>query len=253
MKKQSSAAKRDEMIFNKILIMFLVAFVAEVICLVLNRLYLYAGTFMTAHTIVRVISYVSIAVAVLGIILFITRLKREKASLGAFLFLAGAAGWVACQWMEYFYPHGAKYLCYLIPVILVLGLIYYIYPRDCFASVVLGTVVLLVLWTARRAWGNVNRMGTLWVLAAVAAVVLAVCGLLAWRLSKSDGMAKLFGRSYRVLSKKAKYPLLYATCILGIAALLAAMLLGPVAAYFLLFLLGAYLIILIVYYTTKLM
>jgi hypothetical protein len=252
MKKQSPAAKKDEQIFYKILILFLAAFVAEVIFLVLNRLYLYAGTFMTARAIVQVLSYVSIAAAAAGIILFAALLKKGKARRGTFVFLAGAAGLLACWWMEFFYPHGAKYLCYLVPVVLILGLVYYIYPRDFFCSAAMGTVVLLDLWAARRVLGNPKWMGTMWVLAAVLAVLLAAFGLLSWKLSKSQGKGTLFGKSYDILPQKAKYPLLYATAIGSIAILLGAMLLGPTAAYFLMFLLGAYLLVLIVYYTAKL-
>jgi hypothetical protein len=253
MKKESAAVKKDDIVFHRILILFLVSFVLEIAFLFLNRLYLYAGTFTMAHAIVGVVQYIAIGAFVVGVILMIVLWKKEMARYGAFVGVAGVLAFAACRFMEFFYPHGAKYLCYIVPLVLVLGLIYYIYQKEFFVSAVIGTVALMDLWAARRVVGNLKWMGVLWALAIGIALLLILCAISAWRLSKTYGRAKLFGKPFVLLSKNTKYPPLYASCIIGVISVFAPLLLGATAAYFLMFFIGAYLLVLAVYYTTKLM
>ncbi len=253
MKKQSTAVKKDDLVFHRILILFLASFLLEIAFLVLNRLYLHVGTFMTAHAIVHIVQYIAIGIAALGIILAIALWKKKKVRYGVSVFIAGVLAFAACWFMEFFYPHGAKYLCYIVPIILVWGLIYYIYQREFLVSVVIGTVVLIDLWLIRRVVGNNNWTGVLWGITIVIAVLLIACAVSAWQLSKTYGRAKLFGKPCILLSKTTKYQPIYASCVIGLISVLAGLLLGATAAYFLMFFIGVYLLVLAVYYTTKLM
>ena len=57
----------------------------------------------------------------------------------------------------------------------------------------------------------------------------------------------------RILSKNTSYPLILASCLVGLLVQLAAMALGANLAYYLMFAMVAWLFALLVYYTVKLM
>ena len=78
-KEPTTAQKKEDLIFYKILILFLVCFVIEIAFLIMNRLYLYVGTFMTAHAIANVCQYVGIGLFIAGIVLAAVFWKKEKA------------------------------------------------------------------------------------------------------------------------------------------------------------------------------
>lgn len=253
MKKESAAVKKDDMVFHRILILFLVSFAIEIGFLFLNRLYLHAGTFMTAHAIVEVLQYLAIFVCMAGVGLAAVLWRKGRARYGVFAAVGGALAFAACRFMEFFYPHGAKYLSYMVPLVLVLGLVYYIYQKEFLVSAVVGILVLMDLWAVRKVAGNLKWMGVLWGLAVGIGVLLVLCAVFAWRLSKTYGRTRLFGKPLVLLSKNTKYPPIYASCVMGAVSVFAALLLGVTAAYYLMFLIGAYLLVLAVYYTTKLM
>lgn len=82
--------------------------------------------------------------------------------------------------------------------------------------------------------------------------ILAVTAAALW-LKKSGGTVKYGERELQFLSKNASYPVVLVSCLASLLALAAAMALGSFVAYYLIFLMVAWLFALLVYYTVKLM
>ena len=87
----------------------------------------------------------------------------------------------------------------------------------------------------------------------VLAVILVAAILLCRSLSAKDGVLTLGGKKLQVFSRNASYGMIYLTCAIVAAAVVAALLLGTAAAYYLIFALVAWIFIMAVYYTVKLM
>lgn len=148
-----------------------------------------------------------------------------------------------------------RWLTILVPAVAVLALVYYLFQRDFFLITLIsaGGIMSLLLYR-RMMFAHPFRITCGFVLAFVllaAAVVLAVL------LQRRDG---LLPDQRRILPQDTHYPLIYITCALN-AVLLAitlirgsiALSMGFAAAYYLLFVLVAWLFIMAVYYTVKLM
>lgn len=72
-------------------------------------------------------------------------------------------------------------------------------------------------------------------------------------MQKNGGVLRLGGRSIQVFGRNAGYGMVYLTCGIVAAVLAAALILGTAAAYYLIFVMVAWLFVMAVYYTVKLM
>jgi hypothetical protein len=137
---------------------------------------------------------------------------------------------------------GLRMLLLLIPALAGLALVYYLYQKEFFLSAAAIGLSVVGLWFVR-----ISAAGVESVLMAVGVVVL---GALALWLKKRDGALT---SALRLLPKRAGYSVILASCLAALLALAAAMVLGASAAYYLLFVMIAWLFALLVYYTVKLM
>ena len=87
--------------------------------------------------------------------------------------------------------------------------------------------------------------------AAVLAVVVLVAAVFFRKAQTNQGKLTLSGKLVRLLPKTANYPLLYVTCALVLAILVAVLLLGSLTLLY--GILVGWLLILAVYYTVRLM
>ena len=88
-------------------------------------------------------------------------------------------------------------------------------------------------------------------IAAVVAIVL-VAGAMLWMKSHQGRLIVKEGIK-RVLPPEAGYALMFASCVVSLAAIAAAVALGSAVSYYLLFAMVAWLFALLVYYTVKMM
>lgn len=147
-------------------------------------------------------------------------------------------------------------LSVLVPAAAVLAMVYYLYQRDFFVCTLVSAGGILSMMLYRRiVFLHPFRIQCGFALAfvclagAVAALIL---------LQRKGGWLTLRGKKRQILPKDANYVLMYATCAVN-AVLLAitlsqmnAVACGANLVYYLLFALVAWLIILAVYYTVRL-
>ena len=253
MEKQKQAARnqKEDLVLNRTLIWFGGAVVVEFLLLLLNRYYInYNVSGITLMG--NIHKALPAALAVVCAVWLYTGVKKKRSGLIPGL-LTGVFGALAlgCLAAFRFKGPGIQLMCTLVPAAAVLALVYYLYQREFFAITVLSALGLIGLWIFRKAGGGhaVVVYGYL----AVVAVILVAAVLLARRLQQAEGTLKRGEKRIRVLSHGANYALFYVSCAVVAAALAAALLLGAAAAYYLMFALVAWIFVLAVYFTVKLM
>ena len=141
--------------------------------------------------------------------------------------------------------NGMSMLYWLVIAWAVLALVFYIYQREFFLGASACGMSVLALWFVR--YGTAGRPETLLVLAAI-----VVVGLGALWLKKNDGVLSE-KMNLQFLPKKTSYAVLLVTCLASLAAVVVAMVAGDMVAYYLMFVMVAWLFALFVYYTVKMM
>ena len=142
-------------------------------------------------------------------------------------------------------------LCVLVPAGAVLALVYYLYQKEFFTSVCAVAVSMLGLWLVRKNTGLHDVIVTAYVvLAALALIALLVLVL---KAGKNGGVLKLGAVRLVFNPKNGGLTPAVISGLAGLVAVVAGLILGSVAAFYLLFALLGWLLVLLVYYTVKLM
>ena len=136
-------------------------------------------------------------------------------------------------------------LFWLVVAWAVLALVYYLYQREFFLAATAVGLSILGLWFVRYGAGR-------WLEPALMAAGIAVVLVAALWLKQRDGVLPGAGR-ISFLPQEANYPVVLVSGLAGLAALVTAMVLGSAVAYYLIFLMMAWMFALFVYYTVKLM
>ena len=191
-----------------------------------------------------VLRWVGAVAAVAALVWAYLQLKQKK-PFGIPLVAAIAGGAVAvCAHVSVkFQGEGVSMLFWLVAAWALLALVYYIYQREFFLAACACGMSALGLWFARTGAGG--RLETVLVLVAIAVVTAAAC----W-LKKTDGVLP---GNLRFLGQGTSYTVPLITCAASLVAVVAGMILGGTVAYYLVFVMVAWLFALFVYYTVKLM
>jgi len=251
-KKQREERRRQEDIaLQRGLLWVAGAIVLEALLVLVNRYYInyYTNEINIALAFDRTLRFLRIAAPVAAVLALgwtLWQLKeKKKFALPLILAIAFAAVSVCIHVAVKFQGPGMSMLFWLVVAWAVLALVYYIYQREFFLAASACGMSVLALWFVR--YGAFGRLETILLLAAILLVGGAVC----W-FRKSDGL--LPGKDpLRFLPKQTDYKVPLATCAASPIAVIAAMVLGGTAAYYLIFVMVAWLFALFVYYTVKLM
>ena len=228
------------------------AVVLEFLLLLVNRYYInfrvsevdLAVMIRSALGILRIAGVVAGAAALIWAVLRFR--KGQKNGLPLVLALICGALAVCSHITVVFQASGIQMLFLMVPAWAGLALIYYLYQREFFLGAVASGLSILGLWFVRSG----VRVGLETVLTLVGVLLVAAAAL--W-LKKNNGVWKQGESEVRLMPKKTSYPLILASCLVGLVALLAAIALGANLAYYLIFAMVAWLFALLVYYTVKLM
>ncbi len=257
--KRVQRRKEEDSAFNRMLLWLAGCVVLEALTLLLRQLYFsytdaglaVAGALSAFFNVFRFAGAVLTAAGAVWLVLCVRQGRRGK-QLAAPIACTGAALWLwavslMCYNYSFAYEAGMGLLCVLPAVIAVLAAVFFLYQREFFFNALLGGAGITALWVYKHIYMNHPR-ATYFGFAMVW-IFLAAFAVAAYLLKKRKGRA--FGR--QVLPAGANYPLLFLTCALSAAALAAALAIGVAAAYYIMFVLIAWLFCLAVYYTVKLM
>ena len=255
-KKEQNAqrAREEDIILTKVLWWILAAVVLEALLLLINKLYVNFNTEQVwiAAALQGVFQVLAIVLPICFAALLILTLVVWKAGRSATLpaVLTGIVFALAVCAVSIwkFYDTAINFLCVAVPAVAVLALIYYLYQRDFFFAAVLSALGLAGVRVVPQAPSSpVVGYGCL-----VGLAVVLLAGALWFRyLQSHSGKMSLRGKPVDVLPKNANYALLYVTCLVVAAVVIASMVLGGLALLY--GVLVAWLLILAVYYTVRLM
>lgn len=254
-KKQREERRRQEDIaLQKGLLWVVGAIALEALLVLVNRFYINyslsdAGiqTYITLHEVLRVLRMAAPIAAALALVWAVWQFKQKKKYALPLILAIGLAAVSVCAHVVIKYQAaGLSMLYWLVVAWAVLALVFYIYQREFFLGAAACGMSVLGLWFVR--YGRSGQKEAIVLLAAIAVVIVAAL----W-LKKSDGLLPGGDEETRFLPKQTNYTVPLVTCGASVAAVIAAMLLGSTVAYYLMFVMVAWLFALFVYYTVKLM
>lgn len=253
--KRLQRQKQEDAAFNKMLIWLAGAVVVEGLTLLLRKLYInYSYTDFGIGVALGLSNFFSVF-RFLGAVLFVagcvwtvlTVKKQGKKALplaitGVVLWL-----WIASVLCYQLGEMGMGMLCVLPAVVAALAAIFFLYQREFFYNAILSAIGITALWVFRQIFMTHPRMSYCGF--AAVAVLMLLAALAAFQLSKREGKLG----SFRVFPAGAAYLPTYLTCAVVVLTLVAALILGVSAAYYIMFVLIGWLFCMAVYYTVKLM
>lgn len=249
----SAQSRREDEALNRTLLWIGGAAVLILVLLFCNRYYvnyrttevMFAATLSKVLPIVAILGFVGCAA---GVFLAIGAGKKGRSMKWPTALAVLCGGFALCVGLVWRYQGtGVQFLCGLILAVAVLALVYYLFQREFFAIALVTGVGMAGLWMVRRAGGA--HAVVLYGYLVVAALVLVIVAWGARKLQASGGVWK--GKNF--LSKNAAYGMIYITCALIAALLIAAVVAGAGVAYYLMFPAVGWLVVMAVYFTVKLM
>ena len=247
----------EDRAFAQMLLWVATAVVVEVIMLLLNRFYVHARVselgfkvpmykVLTAFPIVGTILFVVFLVAAVKVHRSDSLHDGTLQAAVACGFLCTGFGGLLLRNME---TAIAPMVLVVVPALGVLMMVYYLYQREFFASVLVGALGLLGLWMF-RSFGT----GTMYYGCLILALVVALVGVvLAGKAKAKDGVLTLGGQDYQLFQPETAYLAFFLTVVITAVLLLAPLALGTAMAYYGIWAMAAWLFILAVYFTSKLM
>lgn len=246
----------EDCVFNRMLLWLAGAVVVELIMLLFNRVYVHAR--VSELNVVPVWRTILLILLVVGVVLFAAflawgiQLRKGDGQSGTIQFIlaagclcVGVGGYAMRQYTSAVAP----VVLAVVPGLAVLAMVFYLYQKEFFACALVGGMGILGLWIYRITFGSHNYSLYL----TVALVVTLLLTLVAWKLQKQEGVWKWKEREFTLLPKDAAYPAYYITAILTVVLLLVPMALGAAVAYYSIWVLVAWLLILAVFFTSRMM
>ena len=179
--------------------------------------------------------------------------QQEDAALNRILiwFASAVVAEIILLLINRFIPDTAviHWLTILVPVVAVLAMIYYLFQHDFFCITVISACGILCLQLYRSSFYQHPTMIRCGYILAFLLLAAAVVVLILIQRGKRPMPLKVD----KLVPQDANYLLLYITCALIALSLLLTLILGGAAAYYLLFVLVAWLFVTAVYYIVKLM
>lgn len=236
---KSKSVKRDEPMTGAMKF-FLAGCVAELYLLVIRRFYV-NGTLeqvVAWDDYLKVFAWIGVAVLAVGLVLSFLWKRDKKRVIGWSVTAAGAFLALA-SYLVHRNMTILSLLTVLVPVVMVLGILWSLYDRECSLALTVLAASLIVLWVCRREIDSMYLGTYVKIIAVVYIVALAALAL----LTKSAKLGKLLPANADPLP-------IYVSCGLSVVAVAVA-LINTTAAYYAIWVLAVVAFALAVYYTVK--
>lgn len=249
---------QEDLALSRGLVWVGIAIVLELLLLLVNKYYINiyttAESIAAAYAVLNGMKVVRIAglasVAVCGVWAVMKVKKGEENRIPVMLALISAILVFCCHVIMKFQDSGIHMLYMLVPALAALALVYYLYQKDFFCCAALSGMGVVALWLIRH---GANDAFTVYGFLILMGIVLVLGAVILGGVRQTGGELTIMSRKIRVLPEDANYLILLVTAVINIAVVAAAMLMGGILAYYLLYVMIAYLFGLLVYYTVKMM
>ncbi len=239
--------KQKDFVTNKLLLVFTLAFAVLLFVLNISNA-MHSIHMATALTVTRIVAIAGVAVLILGIGMACgEKAKKRDMSLklfrGRHIAIAGAFIAICAGALSFaFLPQMVTLLYICIPALVVLYIVWHSYPREFFFIALAAVAGGLGIWLVGSEFINRDMI----VIAAVAAVIIALAVI---TVIAQIGKGKLGKKE--LFKSDAKYAIVYLSYVLVLALLAAAFLVLDMTFYFVLGIV-AYIVLVGIYYTVKL-
>lgn len=253
---KAAKAREEEATINRILCCVVGGSVLEFLLMLLNR---YWSHYTAAQidlrvalgTAVKILAVAALACAVGALFWWNNARKNGKGTNlpGVLcLFMAGVS--VSCFAAWIFSGLGLTLMCYVVAAVVILAIIYYLYQKEFFLIACQSALTLLGVWICEKGTGGAYAPLSYGYVVAAALLLLLAAGLCR-KAQEGEGKLEWKGKKHRVFSKDANYGILYAGAVVALLVMVVAAI--GVAPMILYAVAVAWLLIMAVYYTVKLM
>lgn len=252
--KRTERMNKSDHNVNRAMLLLTAGIVAEFYLLMVNNYYVKGSVnqMLTMVTVLTVMSYVGCALVGAGLVFWFTRRSRPRCAPAApWLLCAGVFFAVSSRLMLAIYPQGTKIMCVLVPVAMLLGIVFLLYPREFSVQALALTAALMSMYFIHHSGGTEEWGGIVIGCCVFAACVVLALIIAVWKAQKSDGRLEKLG-GLRIVSSGVDYRLIYAVLAVCAAVIIAALLVSAIA-YYALWALAIGTFLLAVYYTIKMM
>lgn len=164
------------------------------------------------------------------------------------LFMVGVS--VSCFAAWFGSDTGLRLVSFAVPAVVILALVYYLYQHEFFLIASQSVLALFGIWMCGRGLGGGRSIFCYAYVVAAALLILAAAGLC--RKTQGDrGSVEWGGKERKLFSKDANYGILYAGAVISLVTLIVAAI--GISSVVLYAVMVAWLLIMAVYYTVKLM
>lgn len=246
-------AKSDRNV-NRAMILLMVGLIAEFYLLMVNNYFVKGavGQVLTMMTVLKVLGIAGAALFGAGLVLWFMRKKWTRfAPAAPWLLCAGFFFAMSSELMLKIYPQGTKAMCVLVPVAMLLGIVFLLYPREFSLQALALTAAMMAMYLIHRGGGSDTWRGLVIGCSVFAALVIAALAVAVSKAGKNGGKLEKLG-DLRIVSVDGNYKLIYAVLAVCVAAIVIALFATGIA-YYGLWILAVGTFLLAVYYTVKMM
>ncbi len=246
-------AKSDRNV-NRAMILLMVGLIAEFYLLMVNNYFVKGavGQVLTMMTVLKVLGIAGAALFGAGLVLWLMRKKWTRfAPAAPWLLSIGFFFAVSSQLMLKIYPQGTTVMCVLVPVTMLLGIVFLLYPREFSLQALALTAAMMAMYLIHRGGGSDTWRGLVIGCSVFAALVIAALAVAVSKAGKNGGKLEKLG-DLRIVSVDGNYKLIYAVLAVCVAAIVIALFATGIA-YYGLWILAVGTFLLAVYYTVKMM
>lgn len=246
-------AKSDRNV-NRAMILLMVGLIAEFYLLMVNNYFVKGavGQVLTMMTVLKVLGIAGAALFGAGLVLWFMRKKWTRfAPAAPWLLSIGFFFAVSSQLMLKIYPQGTTVMCVLVPVAMLLGIVFLLYPREFSLQALALTAAMMAMYLIHRGGGSDTWRGLVIGCSVFAALVIAALAVAVSKAGKNGGKLEKLG-DLRIVSVDGNYRLIYAVLAVCVAAIVIALFATSIA-YYGLWILAVGTFLLAVYYTVKMM
>ena len=246
-------AKSDRNV-NRAMILLMVGLIAEFYLLMVTNYFVKGavGQVLTMMTVLKVLGIAGAALFGAGLVLWFMRKKWTRfAPAAPWLLSIGFFFAVSSQLMLKIYPQGTTVMCVLVPVAMLLGIVFLLYPREFSLQALALTAAMMAMYLIHRGGGSDTWRGLVIGCSVFAALVIAALAVAVSKAGKNGGKLEKLG-DLRIVSVDGNYKLIYAVLAVCVAAIVIALFATGIA-YYGLWVLAVGTFLLAVYYTVKMM
>lgn len=252
--KRAERIARSNRNVNRAITLLMVGVIAEFYLLMVNNYFVKGGVgqVLTMMSVLKALGIIGAAAFGAGLVMWIMRKKWTRfAPAALWLLCAGFFFAMSSELMLRIYPQGTTMMCVIVPVAMLIGIVFLLYPREFSVQAVGLTASLMAMYLIHHGSGSEMWSALVIGCSVFAVAVIAALAVAVYKAGKNGGKLEKFG-NLRIVSQDGDYKLIYAVLAVCALAIVAALFVSSIA-YYGLWVLAIGTFLLAVYYTVKIM